>query len=152
MRINVRDILAEDLGYNRSFLIGDEMPDLESVKLTKPIQGEVTISKLEDSLLAEGRVQTEIELECHRCLRTFTHPVKVGFSQTYSEKPVDEDMPITDETVDLAPLVEQEILVNLPIKLICRTDCEGVEGVEGKYNKEEPGNRLGDKARIKKGS
>jgi uncharacterized protein len=152
MHINVRDILAEELGYNRSFTIAGEEPILDSVKLTKPIEGEIKISRQETGLLVEGEVKTEIELECHRCLNTFSRPTKVKLAASYSEQPEDDEFPIEDTQIDLAPLVEQEILVNLPIKILCRPDCPGVAEVAEQYTVAQAGKRLGDQARIKKGS
>ena len=151
MHINVSDILAEEEGYNRSFKIEGESPDLECVKLTKPIEGDVKISRLETGLLVEGRISTEIELECHRCLRTFSQPAAVIFAQLYVNSPDIDEMPIDGDNIDLAPLVEQEILVNLPIKILHDPDCQGVEGVGATYDSVETGNSLGDLARIKKG-
>ncbi len=152
MHIGVRDFLAEDVGYNRTFTITGERPELEGVLLTKDLEGEVTISRLDDGLLVEGSLTAEIELECHRCLRSFTRPAAVRFAQIYTERPADDEMPISGDQVDLAPLIEQEILVNLPIKLLCRPDCPGVEGVEGKYEPTPVSTRLKDQAHITKGS
>lgn len=152
MHINVRDILKEELGYSRHFTISGEQPEMESVKLTKPIEGEFKVTKRESGLMVEGRLETEIELECHRCLRTFTRLTKVSFAQGFDKAPIDEDMPITDGQIDLIPVIEQEILVRLPIKILCRPDCPGVEGFEAEDTDPELGNRLGDRARIKKGS
>jgi uncharacterized protein len=153
MHINVSDILAEEVGYRRTFTISGERPELDEVILTKDIDGEITIGRLETGLLVEGSIQTGIQLDCHRCLRTFTRPVHKRFSQVYSATVQDDELPIEGDQIDLAPLIQQEILVSLPIKILCRPDCPGVEGVEDRYNKtEETGNRLQDQARITKGS
>jgi uncharacterized protein len=152
MHINVQDILSEELGYNRSFVISGETPELDAVKLTEAIKGDVVISRLETGLLVEGHIETAIELECHRCLRSFIRPTRVKFTQVYTEEPSDEEMPIEGNEIDLAPLVQQEILVNLPIKILCRPDCPGVEGAAGEYMAEETDNSLKNQARITKGS
>lgn len=150
MHINVRDILAEDLGYNRTFTISGEEPTLESVILKRPIEGQIQIAKLEDGLLIEGEISTEIELECHRCLRTFTSPTSVRFRQVFSEKPYDDQMPIEGDQIDLAPLIQQEIIVNLPIKILDRPDCPGIK-IPGSHH-DGDGESFTNHARIKKGS
>jgi uncharacterized protein len=133
MHINVRDILAESVGYSRAYKVSGERPSLEEVKLTHDIEGEITVSRLDDSLLVRGQVQTEIELECHRCLRTFTRPVKINVAQEYADTPGDDQMPIEDNAIDIAPLIEQEIVLSLPIKVLCKPDCPGMEDMAGKY-------------------
>jgi uncharacterized protein len=127
MHINVRDILAEDTGYRRSFTVTGERPELDSVVLTDDINGEFTISRLEAGLLVTGKVSTAVQLECHRCLRSFTRPMTITFSQTFAQNPGDDDMPIVKEQIDLGLLIEQEIVVNLPIKILCQPDCPGVD-------------------------
>ena len=153
MRINVSDILAEEVGYRRTYSIANERPSFESVKLTKDIEGEITVSRLDSTVVAAGRITTELELECHRCLNTFTTPATIRFSQAYSEKPMLEleEQPIEAGGIDLAPVIEEELLVNLPIKILCREDCPGVPGHEAEYTSDKPSNRLGDTARIMKG-
>jgi uncharacterized metal-binding protein YceD (DUF177 family) len=151
MHINVRDILAEAVGYSRAYKITGERPTLESVRLAKDIEGEVTISRLDSGLLARGQVSTEIELVCHRCLRTFTRPTTVKFEQLFAEDPGDDELPIIDRTIDLAPLIEQEILLSLPIKILHAENCQGVENAT-EYTKEDEGIRLKNQARITKGN
>ncbi len=153
MHINVRDILVESVGYSRTYKISDEHPDFESVKLARDIEGEISIARLDSSLLVRGRLGTEIELECHRCLSTFSQPVEFTLKQEYAQSPNDEQMPLDGDNLDIAPLVEQEIILGLPIKILCRPDCLGIKEAQGRYTKEEePSARLEDRARITKGT
>jgi uncharacterized protein len=130
MHINVRDILVEGVGYSQAYKISGERPELEGLDLTKDIEGDVTIARLDTGLLVQGHLASALNLECHRCLRTFERPVRVKFKQLYSEHPEDDDLPIEDETIDLAPLARQEFLLSLPIKILCRPDCTGVAEAE----------------------
>lgn len=136
MHINVRDFLAESVGYSRVFQILGERPIFEAVQLTDNINGEITISRLESSLKVKGHISTEIQLECHRCLRTFSRPTSINFSQIFSQHPQDDDLPIVDGAIDLAPLLEQEILLSLPIKILHAPDCAGIEDAPEKYTKD----------------
>jgi uncharacterized protein len=137
MHININDILAQDIGYSRSYEIQGEMPALELVKLVAPITGSFTLTRTEQGVFAAGKIKTTIELECHRCLNAYNHHVELGFAQSFCEQPGDEDMPITKGSIDLAPVIDQEIAVRLPIKLLCSVDCEGVPGASKEYTKEE---------------
>ncbi len=133
MHINVSDILIESVGYSRIYTVSGERPELADVRLTQDIEGEISISRLDDSLLVRGHLQTEIELECHRCLSTFTRPIRISLSQEFASRPVDDQMPITDGQINLAPLIEQEIILSLPIKHLCRPDCPGIVEAAGKH-------------------
>ena len=153
MHVNVREFLAEDVGYRRSYAITGEEPHLEGLTLTKPINGEVSISRLEDGLLVDGAVSTELELVCDRCLRSFTRPIGVKFEQLYRDHPDDDELPIdAHDEIDLAPVIQQELIVSLPIKLLDRPDCPGIDGqVTATTDAPAPSMKLGDRARIKKG-
>ena len=153
MHINVRDILVESVGYSRTYKISSERPSLEAVILTRDIEGEISISRLDNSLLVRGHLTTEIQLECHRCLSTFSRPAEFSLKQEYAEEPEDEQMPFEGDIIDIAPLVEQEIILGLPIKILCHLDCPGIKEAQGRYTKEENiGVRLADKAHITKGT
>jgi uncharacterized metal-binding protein YceD (DUF177 family) len=152
MHIGVRDILSESVGYSRAYKITGERPDLEHVRLTRDIEGEITISRLDSGLLVQGNLNSELELVCDRCLSTFTRPTHVRFKQLYAEQPVDEELPIVDHQIDLAPMSEQEFLLDLPIKLLHSPDCTGIPDVGTKYTKEDTGTSLKHQARITKGT
>jgi len=152
MHVDVRDILAESVGYSRAYKITGERPELKQAKLTKDIEGEITISRLELGLHAQGRLSTEIELVCDRCLRTFARLTQFHFQQLFAEEPTDDEMPIKDGLIDLAPLAEQEILLSLPIKILHSPDCPGIDDAAEKYTKEDNGIRLQNQARITKGT
>ena len=151
MQISVRDILVESVGYSRAYKITGEKPDLETVLLTSPLDGELSIARLDGGVLVRGHVKGSVELECHRCLRTFERPFELNLSQLFAADPGDDEMPIIDDLIDLAPLVEQEIVLSLPIKILCRPDCQGIENAGVKYTRDNPA-RLGDQARITKGN
>ncbi|GAC1371636.1 MAG: hypothetical protein NVSMB39_5580 [Candidatus Saccharimonadales bacterium] len=153
MHINVRDLLVESVGYNRTYNISGERPEFADIRLTQDIEGEIQISRLDTSLLVTGQLFTEIELECDRCLRTFTRPIRSNLHQEYSESPVDDQLPIEGETIDIAPLAEQEIILGTPIKRLCRKDCPGIQDAAGKYTKEDnTDTRIRTNARITKGT
>ena len=127
MRVDVKDILIEDTGFSRNYTFSDENPELDEVTLVAPVDGEVTVTKLEESnLQAEGRFRTQIELECHRCLNTFEMSAEHNFSRSYAKKPIEDELPIVDKQIDIALAIRDEILVRLPIKILCREECPGV--------------------------
>lgn len=116
-------------------------PDLEeeAARIVKPVR---TVGKLRKGIAqvdVEGRISGEVEAECTRCLTGVTHkidiPVKAAFvtEENYtSEKEAevrndDLDVSIYDgEKIDLTDLVREQILLDLPIQILCREDCQGL--------------------------
>ncbi len=129
MRINVTQILAEDLGSTRTYTISGEQPSLEDLELVSPLEGSVQITKSEDGLLVRGRVETTVMLDCHRCLQRYEHPLQGNFSANYTARSV--DYPVLDGTdIDIAPLVREELILSLPSKQLCSADCAGLAEAE----------------------
>jgi uncharacterized protein len=85
-----------------------------------------------------GRIKGEILAECHRCLEPFAMPVDVDFSlilnrgeRTPLPDGVEEDdfvtIPIVGEArADIFPRVREALILEIPIRLLCREDCKGV--------------------------
>lgn len=127
MHIDVSDILDQDTGHRVTYRVQDEQPDLSDISLTESLNGEVVLIKTDFGLIAQGKVATAVSLECHRCLADFSRKVTARFTGEYSLVPGDEQWPVaTDRQIDLAPLVRQEIWLELPIKHICSQDCLGL--------------------------
>ncbi|HSH31257.1 MAG TPA: YceD family protein [Candidatus Saccharimonadales bacterium] len=131
MHINTKDILDRETGERAEFAIRDEKPDLPDISLAGGVSGSVTVTRLDDGLLADGHLVAELELECHRCLKAYTYPTQIKLAGRFSFAPdpsaEGEEWPISKQLeIDLAPLVRQELLLDLPIQLLCRPDCPGL--------------------------
>lgn len=63
---------------------------------------------------------------CRRCLDDVTGHVDLPVREIAQRTPVDEEIyPIDEDLVDLAPMVEELVLANLPLAPLCRHDCPG---------------------------
>ncbi|HVE81093.1 MAG TPA: DUF177 domain-containing protein [Candidatus Dormibacteraeota bacterium] len=128
MHVDVSDILASDEGTTAEFNIAGEQPELEDVTLASPVNGQLKFARTKTGLELAGRLQTSVELECHRCLRSFVHELDFPFTAEFSLEPADDQFPITSSgRVDLDEAARQEIVVHLPPKQLCAADCAGIK-------------------------
>lgn len=144
MHIQIGDILAQEVGYQKVFKIADEQPVLEDVLLSAPVSGMVTLTRLEDSLALQGQLSTQQQLECHRCLQQFDYAQSVVVGAEFSLHPEGDALPIDrSNQIDIAPVLREELILSTPIKQLCTPDCAGIDPETGKpYNlisKEENG-------------
>lgn len=76
-------------------------------------------------------------MECVRCLEEFHLPLHAQFSELYAfNSPKNGDLSRLisesglivpdDGNIDLAPLVREYMLLEIPIRSLCRTDCKGL--------------------------
>jgi uncharacterized protein len=71
-----------------------------------------------------------IDLECVRCLNSFQQTLNINFTELYafSQRYVTDSGLIMPETgiIDLAPVLREYILLEIPISPLCRPDCKGL--------------------------
>lgn len=82
--------------------------------------------------LLGGRLKLVLEIPCDRCLRPVKEPLEIDFSQElYSPEilePEEEDEQsfVHGYELDVEAFVKNEILINMPVKVLCRPDCKGI--------------------------
>jgi uncharacterized protein len=86
-----------------------------------------------------GRVSGTVEVYCDRCLRPFHYPIRQSFDICMLPVPPDlqeHDLELEQEqlnenyyvepAISLKQLVREQIILNLPLKLVCRDECAGL--------------------------
>ncbi len=110
-----------ELSLKRDFL--NEIQAIESS--TFNIMG--TIKKVEKRLIISFNYKGNITFACDRCLTEtsldFEHVVD---RELISEPSEDEPVFIEGYEVKLLPILEEDLILNLPLQILCRIDCEGI--------------------------
>ncbi|MEW6382203.1 MAG: DUF177 domain-containing protein [bacterium] len=139
MKINIKDIVGErtNLVFTVPVAHFDISPD-EAV-LRKDIQVNVKIEKIRKEILIRGTINTQLELECSRCLNHFLYPVAENFQtifQPFSPRTLDEEIELAkedldiefyqDDIIDLTEIVRDQILLSIPMIPVCEPACQGL--------------------------
>ena len=84
-------------------------------------------------LLLQGTVDIEVSIPCGRCLEEVPTSICFDIDKDLTigaGELIDEEMEETDYLIgfelDVEKLVYAEILVNWPMKVLCKDDCEGI--------------------------
>lgn len=130
LRFNFGFLLEADYGTSR--LIELDYPTIqlsEDVALT-PLTGSFTATRTTEGIYLQGLLQSSMSLECVRCLDETIVPVEIQLDELYfyppSTAPEGENRVGEDGIIDLSPLVRELSLLALPIKVLCRPDCQGL--------------------------
>jgi len=104
-----------------------------------PIRIHLRLSRSGRTVLVESRIQAEAEFSCDRCLERFPSVLGSVSKTTLKPKPqvsLGEEMELgrddieTDfyegDEIDLTPLLQDQLLLTLPPKSVCREDCRGL--------------------------
>ncbi len=129
-RLNVGFIAAEDIGYEREFRFQDlAYVRLEDLEL-RDVEGSVTVVRTPQGLLFRVDLQATTPQVCVRCLKPIQQPVRAVFEELYafSEKHVTESGLMYPATgiVDLAPLVREFMILDIPFNPLCSPECKGL--------------------------
>src|SRR3972149_10829661 len=133
--INISQLLKEAVGsshrHDISGTIGEEIEGF--------VEGTVKLIHISRGVLAQCKLTAEVKLICSRCLDTFLCPISFTAEEEFlpisdvsgdlapSAPEQSEEFTIDDKNIlDLSELIRQYILLNLPMKPLCRLDCPGM--------------------------
>ena len=139
MQLDLSKIRQPQTHFERTF----EPPDVamrdDAYRIVAPVRLAFDIHKDKDKFRLVGRVATELELSCSRCLEPFSMRVDQPFDLRYHPQSeasaegeneiAEEDLETSfyrDEQIDLNELLREQFYLSLPMKPLCREDCKGL--------------------------
>jgi uncharacterized protein len=128
--INVADLLHRP-GARRRVQQAGTVEALQVVGSTVPAESAVSVDAVlewvNDGILATGTATAPFEAECRRCLTTVRSEVTAQFRELFEvEAREGETYPLRGERIDLAPLAQEALLLELPLAPLCREACRGL--------------------------
>ncbi len=96
-----------------------DLPADEGLRALSPMRYLLDLGMSADGLWATGELSIDLELRCVRCLEAFEYPLAVPDVAVEMERPA-------TETVDLTPLLREDILLALPAYPHCDWSGERV--------------------------
>ena len=113
--------------------------DEEGVVLAGDVTANVRIRRKGAEIVVKGTLETVVQVECDRCLKPVTLPVKAEFSLEYLAKGdyeasqaaelTEEELDVSvfeGDTIDLDEVVREQILLFVPARTLCIENCKGI--------------------------
>lgn len=101
----------------------------DKIVFKSPIKAEGYISSNEKIITVHTKIDTTLELVCARCLEKFIYPISLEAEERFTtEDEVDDEevIYIEGDTLDITKIVEDNIIMALPIKKLCSESCKGL--------------------------
>lgn len=165
--MNIREINIEEIKKKATREvkivrnIDAETIEIRSLRFMGNIKVDLLLKIVDDIVNLTGKINTEIELECNRCLKNFNYLLDINVNSNFIRKSINnmegcielkkEDMDnlyFEGEYIDLLKNIQEEILLNIPNYPLCKEDCLGLCAICGidlnymnchcKSNKESP--------------
>lgn len=147
-RLNVASLLMETTGATRDVAFAFESFPLDDDLIARNVSGEVRFTRLQNLLLATGRLTGSVTLQCVRCLEEYEQDFVAKFTEFFRQavdvrsgaviKPGDyEDVLDEDDgedsgfgidenhQLDVGEAIRQWILLSLPMRPSCGKTCKG---------------------------
>ncbi len=130
LRLNVGFVVAQSAGFSRDFPF-----ELQQINIPPDLQidnlnGSIRATRTPQGILLQADLQGEVTLECVRCLTDFQQSLQIEVTELYafSQRYVTDSGLLMPETgiIDLAPVLREYILLEIPISPLCRPDCKGL--------------------------
>jgi uncharacterized protein len=96
------------------------------------VRVEATLDSLDGGIEVTGTVSAPWQGECRRCLAPIDAFLSVRVREMYRPRSArqadldEETYPLQGETLDLAPMARDALLLELPLAPLCRPDCPGL--------------------------
>jgi uncharacterized protein len=138
--VHVAQLLKAPVGTQRSFEFSEPEPELAAeLGLHGPIEGQGKLVRTTHGILAQVQYRAEIEQECGRCLGAARTRIESEVSDEFlpstnihTGQPetivadVDEPRIREDHILDLTDLIRQDIVIEQPLRPLCRPECAGL--------------------------
>ena len=139
MRITLEELKLHRIVVSRTY--ASEVLDYHGAdfRQTGPLKVDAVAELVGSEIRIRGRLATRLEACCDRCLGPVIIPVEQEFNLFY--RPVstiarEEEVELPEDElgvgffsgdgIELADVVTEQVILALPMKVVCRTDCHGL--------------------------
>lgn len=103
-----------------------ELANIPNVEILKPVSifGTVTLTGQHSAFL-EGEVVFTLQGECTRCLTKTSKKHSAFFAEDIQQNG-EGGYPLVNDKIDLSKIVDDAIMMAMPINFLCKEDCKGM--------------------------
>ena len=131
MKFNLASLLKEPVGSKTSFNIDEAQQRLAEDLRVDFVRGTIEFTRINRGIFARGQLHSQAQLECARCLETFSQPLDLHLEAQFGLPPIklqgESIFPIgVKGMLDLTEALREQTLLNLPMRPLCKPDCRGL--------------------------
>jgi uncharacterized protein len=139
VRITLAELELHRIVVTESYAPGSLDYHDADFRQTAPLQLNATAELLGAEIRIRGHLTTRLEANCDRCLGSVEIPLDSNFDLFYRPMQTiakEEEMEVPDaemevgfysgDGIDTADVATEQVILSMPMKVICRTDCRGL--------------------------
>ena len=130
----LRLAFSENAAWFKECFSADELPEFSLVRADI----NCLVTRSGDTIYIRGELAAQISQECSRCLELATIPIGGDFTYTLvpEKEETEENLELSvqeletsyyrGDFIDLAPIICEQIVLQVPMKIVCTEDCKGL--------------------------
>ena len=140
MFINVADLKSDNLltrHYNFTVNLPQVAMGQEKNIFDGPIEVEVDATFTQEDVFVEGKIVAKAQAICNCCLEQFTLDIETTLRERFvttaqynvltEKEQQDENISLYQNgKINLVPLIEQALYLALPMRAVCKENCQGL--------------------------
>lgn len=135
MLINLMDILSSNQPNKKistSLNINEVNINGQKINVRDDVEIELEfISIGEKKLEVKGYFQIVLIIPCSRCMEDVFYTIKEHFEKiidlnSIEEKETEQDVYVDEYNLNVEQLILQEVIINYPMKVLCKDTCKGI--------------------------
>ncbi|MCX5710030.1 MAG: DUF177 domain-containing protein [Candidatus Omnitrophica bacterium] len=119
MRIDVNQIPVEEVRLAEKISPGELDLGTQQLEFSSPVEVLARVSCITNALTVNLELSAKARFHCSRCLEEAEIVFEKKFTLNYP-------LSRSDRFIDLNPDIREELIVNYPVKLLCKADCKGL--------------------------
>ena len=100
----------------------------EVVQAKEPLRYDLEVEKLDDAILARGRLMLKLDCACIHCLKPFKQQLELKDWACHLPLEGEDAVPVVNDSVDLTLFIREDILLGFPQYPVCKPECGGLKG------------------------
>ena len=131
LRPNVGFMLREAAGYHRALDIDLPAKTILGGVHLRGLTGTLELTRTPQGSWLDGQLSAEMPAECARCLEPFSLKAILEFQEMFYSPPSKAASPsdyvvFEDGVMDLEGPIRERLVLNIPLRPLCRPDCRGL--------------------------
>ena len=119
MKIKIHQIPPEGMLFDEQISPGSLDVETDTVKFRDPIKARAAVSRITNVVSVELDLRGAFIAGCSRCLGEFPVEFDKHIRLNY-------EVNKTETSIDLDPDIREEIILDYPLKPLCKADCLGL--------------------------
>ena len=126
MKINIADIIkiqgaTKEVSVSKTNMVIPD--DFYSMELCEPIRLTGELESDNGDIFFTGVLKTAVKTMCDRCTCDMIYNIESEVAESFGSD--------VQSIIDLEPIIEEALLLSLPMKSLCDEDCKGMCAVCG---------------------